>query len=42
VELFIYPGMGHPITKPRENHAVMYQNLNWFRLCNKGGGFLVD
>ena len=30
VELFIYPGMGHPITKPRENHAVMYQNLNWF------------
>jgi esterase/lipase len=30
VELFIYPGMGHPITRPRENHAVMYQNLNWF------------
>jgi dipeptidyl aminopeptidase/acylaminoacyl peptidase len=30
VELFIFPGMGHPITKPRENHAVMYQNLNWF------------
>ena len=30
VELFIYPGMGHPITKPRENHAVMHQNLNWF------------
>jgi dipeptidyl aminopeptidase/acylaminoacyl peptidase len=30
VELFVYPGMGHPITKPRENHAVMYQNLNWF------------
>ena len=30
VELFIYPGMGHPITKPRENHAVMYQNLQWF------------
>lgn len=30
VELFIYPGMAHPITKPRENHAVMYQNLNWF------------
>ena len=29
-ELFIFPGMGHPITKPRENHAVMYQNLNWF------------
>jgi dipeptidyl aminopeptidase/acylaminoacyl peptidase len=30
VELFIYPGMAHPITRPRENHAVMYQNLNWF------------
>lgn len=30
VELFIFPGMGHPITKPRENHAVMYQNLSWF------------
>jgi dipeptidyl aminopeptidase/acylaminoacyl peptidase len=30
VELFIYPGMAHPISKPRENHAVMYQNLNWF------------
>ena len=30
VELFIFSGMGHPITKPRENHAVMYQNLNWF------------
>ena len=30
VELFVYPGMGHLITKPRENHAVMYQNLQWF------------
>lgn len=30
VELFIYPGMGHPIAKPRENHAVMCQNLTWF------------
>ncbi len=30
VELFVYPGMGHPITKPRENHAVMHQNLAWF------------
>ena len=30
VELFIYPGFGHPITKPRENHAVMSQNLTWF------------
>ena len=24
------PGFGHPITKPRENHAVMHQNLAWF------------
>jgi dipeptidyl aminopeptidase/acylaminoacyl peptidase len=30
VELFVFPGMGHPITKPRENHAVMHQNLAWF------------
>jgi dipeptidyl aminopeptidase/acylaminoacyl peptidase len=30
VELFIFPGMSHPITKPRENHAVMHQNLAWF------------
>lgn len=30
VELFVYPGFGHPITKPRENHAVMRQNLAWF------------
>ncbi|NHJ31754.1 MAG: S9 family peptidase [Asgard group archaeon] len=30
VELFIYPNMGHPITKPRENRAIMHQNLNWF------------
>ena len=30
VELFVFPGMGHPITKPRENHAVMHQNLSWF------------
>ncbi|MHA1245476.1 MAG: alpha/beta hydrolase family protein, partial [Candidatus Heimdallarchaeota archaeon] len=30
VELFIYQGMGHPITKPLENRAVVYQNLNWF------------
>jgi dipeptidyl aminopeptidase/acylaminoacyl peptidase len=30
VELFVYPGMGHPITRPRENHAVMHQNLAWF------------
>ena len=30
VELFVFPGMGHPITKPRQNHAVMSQNLTWF------------
>ena len=30
VELFVYPEMGHPITKPRENRAVMQQNLTWF------------
>ena len=30
VELYVYPGMGHPITKPRENHAVMQQNWAWF------------
>jgi len=30
VELFIFQGMAHPITKPRENHAVMHQNLAWF------------
>lgn len=30
VELFIYPGMGHPIIKPRENRAIMHQNLTWF------------
>ncbi|MBV9786946.1 MAG: S9 family peptidase, partial [Chloroflexi bacterium] len=29
-ELFVFPGMGHPITKPRENHAVLHQNLTWF------------
>jgi hypothetical protein len=22
--------MHHAITKPRENYAVMHQNLNWF------------
>ncbi len=30
VELFIFPGMAHPIVRPRENHAVMHQNLAWF------------
>ena len=30
VELFVYPEMGHGITNPRENRAVMWQNLTWF------------
>jgi dipeptidyl aminopeptidase/acylaminoacyl peptidase len=30
VDMFVFPGMAHPITKPRENHAVMHQNLAWF------------
>jgi dipeptidyl aminopeptidase/acylaminoacyl peptidase len=30
VELFVYPGMGHAIAKPRESHAVLHQNLAWF------------
>jgi prolyl oligopeptidase len=30
VELFIYPEMAHSVTKPRENRAVMHQNLTWF------------
>lgn len=30
VEMFIYPEMAHPITKPRENRSIMQQNLDWF------------
>ncbi len=30
VELIAYPTMGHGITSPRENRAVMQQNLAWF------------
>jgi dipeptidyl aminopeptidase/acylaminoacyl peptidase len=30
VELMMFNGMPHGITKPRENHAVMHQNLAWF------------
>ena len=30
VELFVFPGMAHPVTKARENHAVMHRNLAWF------------
>ncbi|MHA1940098.1 MAG: alpha/beta hydrolase family protein [Candidatus Hodarchaeales archaeon] len=29
-ELFLYPGMGHSIMKPRENYAVLIQNYRWF------------
>lgn len=29
-ELFLFPEMGHPITRPREVRAVMHQNLTWF------------
>jgi dipeptidyl aminopeptidase/acylaminoacyl peptidase len=30
VELFVFPGMSHSISKPRQNYAVMHQNLAWF------------
>lgn len=30
VELFVYTDMAHLVTKPRENRAVMHQNLTWF------------
>ncbi len=30
VELIVFPGMSHSIRKPRENHALMCQNLSWF------------
>ena len=30
VELYVYPEMAHPITKPRECRAVSQQNLDWF------------
>lgn len=29
-ELFIYPGMGHAIFRPRENYALLIQNYRWF------------
>jgi len=29
-ELFLFKGMPHGITKPRENLAILHQNLNWF------------
>ena len=31
VELFVFPEFEHPITKPRENHAITQQNFAWFR-----------
>lgn len=30
VVLFVYPEMAYPVTRPRENRAVMNQNLTWF------------
>ncbi|HUT80304.1 MAG TPA: S9 family peptidase [Candidatus Bathyarchaeia archaeon] len=30
VEFFVYPGMTHSISKPKENRALMHQNLTWF------------
>jgi dipeptidyl aminopeptidase/acylaminoacyl peptidase len=43
-ELFIYPGMGHSIMKPRENYAVLIQNYRWFlhHLLGEELDFLKD
>ena len=30
VEMIVYKGFGHPITKPRAMRAVMQHNLAWF------------
>ncbi len=30
VEMIVYKGFGHPITKPRAMRAVMQHNLDWF------------
>lgn len=30
VEMVIYKGFGHPITKPKSMRAVMFHNLTWF------------
>jgi dipeptidyl aminopeptidase/acylaminoacyl peptidase len=30
VEMVVYKGFGHGITKPREMRAVMLHNLGWF------------
>jgi dipeptidyl aminopeptidase/acylaminoacyl peptidase len=44
VELFVYPEMAHPVTKPRENRAVMHQNLTWFshHLLGEELNFRID
>lgn len=43
-ELFIFPGMGHGLNKPRESHAAMVQNYNWFmhHFFNKELDFHTD
>ena len=30
VEMIVYKGYGHGITKPKSNRAVMQHNLDWF------------
>ncbi len=30
VTMVVYPGYGHPITKPKSNRAVLQTNLDWF------------
>ena len=30
VEMVVYKGFGHPITKPKSMRAVMFHNLTWF------------
>jgi dipeptidyl aminopeptidase/acylaminoacyl peptidase len=30
VKFVLYTGFGHPITKPKQQRAVMQENLNWF------------
>ncbi|MGA7613777.1 MAG: S9 family peptidase [Thermoanaerobaculia bacterium] len=30
VTMVVYPGFGHPITKPKSNLAVLQTNLDWF------------
>ena len=44
VEFFIYSKLGHIISKPRENRAIMHQNLTWFShyLLDEELDFAVD